>query len=459
MRLSIRWRLTLWNTLAVALVLLAFGALQYGLLTRALYQRLDRSLGEQLQTLRTKGESRLEYWIEEFYEHEKTFCVIYRPDGQVRSRTEVLAADSVPSAPADPGAEVHLHDADLPIIRRQRLLTARVAVGGQDCVVVLMTSLEEADRERNHLFTVLLTAAPVALVVAAGLGYVLARKALAPIEQLRRATQEVTAQRLDRRLPVANPRDELGRMALTINDMIQRLERSFAEVRRFTADASHELRTPLTVIRTEAELALSACAGSPQERHLLGSILEECERLTRLTDQLLTLSREDAGVAPLVREEIDLVSLVGDVTETMRPLAEAKGLRLQAVGARPVRVRGDAGRLRQVFYNLLDNAIKYTPEGGEVEARVEARDGQARTTIRDTGVGIPPEHLPHVFDRFYRVDKARSREQGGTGLGLSITRSIVNAHGGHVELDSTPGRGTTCTLTLPLSDQRKETTR
>jgi len=232
--------------------------------------------------------------------------------------------------------------------------------------------------------------------------------------------------------------------------MIARLERSFAEVRRFTADASHELRTPLTAIRTETEVALRKLSITPEQQQLLGSVLEECERLARLTDQLLALSREDAGVAHQAREPVDLTALVTGVAETMRPLAEARGLRLDARASGALLVRGDESRLRQVFYNLLDNAIKYTPAGGEVRVRAEAREGEAVVTVRDSGVGIPAEHLPRVFDRFYRVDKARSREMGGTGLGLSITRSIVVAHGGRIELDSSPGRGTTCTVTLPL---------
>src|SRR5262249_30350187 len=171
---------------------------------------------------------------------------------------------------------------------------------------------------------------------------------------------------------------------------------------------------------------------------------------TRLTDQLLALSREDAGVAYQVREPVDLTALVSGVVDTMRPLAEAKGLRLHTDTRAAVRGQGDGARLRQGFYNLLDNSIKYTPEGGMVEVHVTSHDGAAVVAVSDTGVGIPPEHLPHVFDRFYRVDKARSREMGGTGLGLSIAKSIVATHGGRIELDSAPDRGTTCTVTLIL---------
>jgi heavy metal sensor kinase len=248
---------------------------------------------------------------------------------------------------------------------------------------------------------------------------------------------------------MGHPDDELGRLSRTINAMIARLERSFAEIRRFTADASHELRTPLTAIRAEAEVALGRRLTEAEHQALLGSILEECERLTRLIDQLLALAREDAGARTGGRTEVDLADLVDGVVDTMRPLADAKGVRLLRGGKDSPRVQGDGGRLRQVFSNLLDNAIKYTPEGGTVEVRVGRRDRSAVVTVRDTGIGIPAEHLPRVFDRFYRVDKARTRAEGGTGLGLSIARSIVAAHGGRIELESAPGRGTACTVTLP----------
>jgi heavy metal sensor kinase len=325
----------------------------------------------------------------------------------------------------------------------------RARLGDEDFTLILMAPLEGVDRERGQLLAALALAVPVALAFSGGVSYLLARKALSPVGRLRTLAREVTADRLDRRLEVGNPADELGGLALTLNAMIARLERSFAEIRRFTADASHELRTPLTAIRAEAEVALGRPALPPEQQALLGSILEECERLTRLADQLLALSREDAGVAQQGWEALDLGALVGGVVETMRPLADAKGLRLHPPVPPAAGVRGDAGRLRQVFYNLLDNAIKYTQPGGEIEVRVEGRAGEAVVTVRDSGVGIPEEHLPRVFDRFYRVDRARTRAEGGTGLGLSIARSIVAAHGGSIELRSAPGKGTACIVTLP----------
>jgi heavy metal sensor kinase len=455
MSLSIRWRLTLWNTLALAVVLLGFAALVYGLLRHALYERTDQGLLAALRELREAGaavgdyQERLRHGIDELKEHEDLFCVAYGPGGEVVAKTEELAAVSVPSAPPGTPGEPRLETAAVPALGRRRLAYGRLRLGDREATVLVMASLEDVDRELGELLTVLLFAVPAGLVLSGGAGYLLARTALAPVDRLRRSTEEITAERLDRRLPVANPRDELGRLAQTLNAMIGRLERSFTEVRRFTADASHELRTPLTAIRTEAEVALARPLPPADCQQLLGSILEECDRLTRLTDQLLTLAREDAAAARQAHEPVDLAALVRGVAETMRPLAEARGLSLRAEAGGPVETRGDGARLRQVFYNLLDNAIKYTPEGGAVEVGCGRKGRAAVVTVRDTGAGIPPEHLPHVFDRFYRVDKARSREQGGTGLGLSIARSIVAAHGGTIELDSTPGRGTTCTVTLP----------
>jgi heavy metal sensor kinase len=454
MSLSIRWRLTLWNALGLGAVLLGFAVLVFGLLRHALYERLDRGLRTEIRELAEEQapaadyDGRLRHWIDELKEHENFCCVVYGPGGEVLAKTPELAASSVPPAPAEASDAPRLYDTAVPALGRQRAVDGRLRLGRREVTALILAPLEDVDRELGQLLAVLLLAVPVALVLSGGVGYLLARKALAPVDRLRRSTEEITADRLDHRLPVANPRDELGRLSQTLNAMIARLERSFAEIRRFTADASHELRTPLTAIRTEAEVALARPLPAADYQQLLGSILEECDRLARLTDQLLTLAREDASAARRVRDPVDLAALTQGVAETMRPLAESRGLRLDVEAGGPLPVSGDAARLRQVLYNVLDNAIKYTPEG-RVTVRLARRDHAVGITVQDTGIGIPAEHLPRVFDRFYRVDKARSREQGGTGLGLSIAQSIVAAHGGTIELSSTPGQGTTCVVTLP----------
>jgi len=371
----------------------------------------------------------------------------------VHDRTVELAEAAIPPVPSTSLGERIYANASLPIIGRQRTLASRLSLGGQEFTVLLLAPLEEVDRELGELLSVLAMAVPVAILGAGGLAYGLARKALAPVQELDHSTQEITADRLDRRLSVTNPTDELGRLAKTINEMIGRLERSFAEIRRFTADASHEIRTPLTAIRTETEVALRKPLTEPEYQHLLGSILEECDRLSRLTDQLLTLARQDALAGRPALEAIDLGQLVKEVTEMLRPLAESKGLHLVFEAEGPERMSGDNLGLRQVFFNVLDNAIKYTPSGGNIAVQVNHGNGEVVVIIRDTGIGIAAEHLPHVFDRFYRVDKARSRAEGGTGLGLSIARGIVLAHGGRIDLESAPSQGTTCTVRLPAESK------
>jgi heavy metal sensor kinase len=459
--LSIRWRLALWNTLALAVVLLGFSTLVYGLLARALYQQFDRSLMTELQELENDPRladdpaARLHHWIGELKEQENIFCIVYDAAGTVTDHTRDLPPESAPPAPPLAPGDHRFGEAMVPLVGRQRTLSSRLRLGGQEYTVLLLAPLEEVDRELGRFLSVLGLAVPLALAVSGGLGYLLARKALAPLDQLHHLTEEITADRLDRRLPVANSRDELGRLTQTINAMIARLERSFAEIRRFTADASHELRTPLTAIRTEAEVALSRPLSPADYQQLLGSILEEWERLTRLTDQLLALSREDAGIARPIRELVDLSAQVEGAVETMRPLAEAKKLGLHAESRETIKIHGDGARLREVFYNLLDNAIKYTPEGGSIAVVLRRQGPTAVITVHDTGIGIPAEHLPRVFDRFYRVDKARSREEGGTGLGLSIAKAIVTAHGGQIELASVLNQGTTCTVTLPEVPQEE----
>jgi heavy metal sensor kinase len=452
---SIRWRLTLWYGAVLAVVVAAFGSVVYFSARHQLLHRIDEGISEELADVlfeirRARTEAELGEWLERrFGQHEGFDYQITRTGGERFFANGRLGDKSLP-LPERSLSEVHSFQSVSADGHRWRIGSVQARGPAGVLTVQVARPLEELDHESGELLLALLLAGPLTLLVAVSGGYFLARRALAPVNVLRRRTNEITADRLDRRLPVSNPADELGLLAGTINEMIARLERSFAEVRRFTADASHELRTPLAVIHSEAEIALGRASASPEQQARLGSILEECDRLGRLTDQLLSLAREDAGVSRQTRERLDLAALAAGTVETMRPLAEAEGVRLHVGGSASVWVEGDEARLRQVFFNLLDNAIKYTPEGGEVDVRVESMDGRAVATVRDTGEGITAEHLPRVFDRFYRVDKARSRERGGTGLGLSIVRSVVAAHGGNIELDSAPGRGTTARVLLPL---------
>jgi signal transduction histidine kinase len=355
-----------------------------------------------------------------------------------------------------PGGGQQFDTAQLPTIGHVRRLTAPLSDTGR--TIVLLAELEHVDEELWEVIRALLITTPITLVAAASIAYFLAYKSLSPVDHLRQMTDEITAERLDRRLPVGNASDELGLLAQTINSMIARLERSFSEVRRFTADASHELRTPVSVIRSEAELGLGELKGDDPARRRLESIVEECGRLAELTTQLLTLCRQEAGLAQLIRLPVSLRTAISDSTESVRSMAEAKQQRIITDLQDGVAVLGDAARLHQVFTNLLQNAVKYTPPGGTITLKLRQTNGQAVITVQDTGIGIPPEHLTRVFDRFYQVDTGHSHAEGGAGLGLSIARSIIEAHGGQIAVTSEAGVGSAFQIALPvaLNDGRDE---
>jgi heavy metal sensor kinase len=285
------------------------------------------------------------------------------------------------------------------------------------------------------------------------------RHALKPVDELTQSAEQITSRNLSRRLPVADTGDEIERLSVALNRMIARLDESFQYIQRFTADASHELRTPLTVLRGELE----DIAQRPRQlgldseaRDTIGSLLEETERLSRIVESFLAISRLDAGEAQMERVNFDLAELTATTTEQMRLLADDKNVSLVCETKGVVEVEGDRARLKQVVVNLLDNAIKYTQEGGEARVRVRSENAHALLEVTDTGIGVPAEALRRLFDRFYRVDKARSRQMGGVGLGLAIVKSIVTAHGGQVTVESDEGHGSRFCVALPLAGGARE---
>ncbi len=283
-------------------------------------------------------------------------------------------------------------------------------------------------------------------------GRIIANRSLRPIQAMIAKARHITAQKLNERLPSRGTGDELDQLAATLNGMLARIQRHVGRLRQFTADAAHELRSPLAALRGNAEVALSHPRSESELRHVLEDSIDHYDRLTRMTDDLLLLARADAGHDILRREPVRLDRVVHDVVDLYTPLARDRGIEFKSTITNDIRLHGDGARLRQLVGNLVDNAVKYTESPGQVSASASATDGTAHLTIADTGVGIPPDHLPHIFDRFYRIDAARSAEHGhGAGLGLSICRAIAEAHGGRLDLTSTPGTGTVVRLTLPLS--------
>jgi heavy metal sensor kinase len=307
---------------------------------------------------------------------------------------------------------------------------------------------ERLQQQLREILVVLVLGLPLIVGLAGVGGYVLARRALSPIDHLAGEARRITAERLHERLSVPNEHDEIGRLAAVINDTFARLESSFDQLRRFTADASHELRTPLSVIRGIGENALRETRTPPEYKDAMGSMLEEVDRLTRLVDTLLKLSRGDAGTIRLAHDVLDLGDLTREVVSSLGILAEERQQRLQVDAADNVRVSADRLVLRDALTNLVDNAIKYGPLRSTIDVRVAADGNQATLTVTDAGPGIPAEHRERIFDRFYRVDEGRSRDMGGTGLGLAIAKWAVEANGGQISLE-TATTGSVFRITLP----------
>ncbi len=452
---SIRLRLTLWYGAVLSAILVAFSASVYLLMRHHLLALTDAGLAEELTELADEigGIPSPSGLGPRYARHEGYELQVATPGGRVVFRGDRLGPKGLPLADArlSPGETSF---STLVLRPFGRLRQADRFITGPDGPLVIQaaTSLKDFDGASRELLTVLLLTGATAVGGSLGVGYLLARKALAPVDRMVAEAAEITATRLDRRLEVPRAEDEFGRLARTLNGMIERLERSFSRVRQFTTDAAHELRTPLAVIRLSTEVALRGPRSPEQDRRTFEDLLEEADRLGRIVAQLLDLCREDHGRAAEGHRPLRLDELAREVVGLMQVAGEEKGILLSVEEFSPCRIRGDADRLRQLLINVLDNAIKYTTPGGSVTLRGTVSEGRVCVEVTDTGVGIPAEHLPHVFERFYRVDEARSRTTEGTGLGLSICRSIVEAHRGRIRIESEPGRGTNVSFELPRSD-------
>ncbi len=321
----------------------------------------------------------------------------------------------------------------------------------QSAAVAVGRSTADVDEALDRLRSVLVLAIPLTLIIAGAGGVFLARRALKPVDEIASTAIEIEETDLSRRIPVRT-KDELGRLSSVLNQMIERLQRAFKRQQEFTGDASHELRSPLSVIQAESTLALERERSASEYRKSLEVIAQESVHMSTMIDQLLTLARADAGSERMQFEEFDLSALLNEVASNARLLAQGKEIVLEFSGSDHLVVYGDRGRLKELFANLLDNAIRYTAEGGRVSLSSTSRDGWAIIFITDTGIGIAAPDLPFIFERFYRVDKARSRAEGGSGLGLAICRHITDSHGGSIKVESEPGKGSTFTVRLPVVD-------
>jgi two-component system OmpR family sensor kinase len=475
---SMRSRLTIWYTGVLALVLVIFAVAAYAYLARAAQKRTDRSLADTASSLISNfaaeydedqsGDDAAAEVMRGFHFGDRQ-ALIFDEAGRV-----VAASD----APADARAKhtwpdirtlsqslAGLFDSARPTGRAYatvpgprggiRALAARAGSDGQRYFFVITQSLRGQEEELEQARHAFYLAIPLTLIVASLGGYMLARKSLAPVVEMGDRAARIGAYNLSERLPAPSERNELGRLARIFNELLARLELSFEQQRRFMADASHELRTPVAIVCGESEVALSQQVRSPEEyRESLAILHDEGRRLTRIVEDLFTLARADAGQYHFAPENFYLDETAGECVRAVRSLAAQHGLEISyQVRNEELPFRGDEGLVRRMILNLLDNSIKYTPPGGRVSVEVGRQDSGYSIRINDTGPGIPLDAQPHVFERFYRVDKARSRngEAGGTGagLGLSIASWIAEVHGGRVTLAASDRQGSTFVITLP----------
>jgi heavy metal sensor kinase len=459
---SIRLRLTLWYVLLLALILAGFSAGIYLTLRHNLYANLDDSLetraNDLLPLVNYEGASPTLSQSVSINSPDlgEQFIRVYDFSGRLtfdssgEAGTVPVNAEAVQGALAGStvtrgisvaGDAFHIRIA--PIEQNGRV-TGALEVG---------RSAEDVSDALASLLLILGIAYPVTLAVAGFGGLFLAGRALSPVDKVTRLARRISAEDLGQRLNLRLPDDEVGRLARTFDEMITRLDDAFRRQRQFTADSSHELRTPLTAIKGQVEVALTRPRGPAAYRDVLQAVNEQVDRLIRLVGSLLTLARADAGQIPIASEAINLPDLVAGAIEQVRGAAAQRVVDLEAAPGPPVTVQGDEDLLLQLLLNLLDNAINYTPSGGKVTAGWSIDGSQVSLWVHDTGVGIASEHLPHIFDRFYRVDKARSRAEGGVGLGLSICRWIAEAHGSSISVESLPGKGSTFTIRLPTNQR------
>ena len=370
-------------------------------------------------------------------------------------------ADIRSSLPAPVESALRFYTSELEEEMHVRLMERPARVHERAVIVRVFRDETEMRRTLRQIVEVSVLGVPLAVSLASLVGYLVARRSLRPVANMADQARTITSESLSERLPNPNPHDELGQLATVFNATLERLETSFAELKRFTADASHELRTPLTALRAEGEVALNNARDPEQFRQSIGAMLEEAQRLQDLVDTLLTLARAEADQQPLSRVPVELGALTREVVESLRILADEKRQHLAAELSGEVSIAGDPALLRHALMNLIHNAIRYTPAGGRISVTCSRRDlpapGQARQAgrdvvieVTDTGEGIAPEHQAKVFERFYRVDKTLSRSEGGAGLGLAIAKLAVERHGGRIELQSALSKGSSFRVLLPL---------
>ena len=461
---TLRARLVVWYTGILTAMALLLGAAAVFLLDRALRQNVDESLNSVARTIAQSAQSPgfLDRQTEdalrsmlgpELAEH---FFQLLDPFGRLDPRLPPprrsglpLSAEALRNAkrgeatfetmPIHPGSDKPFRVLTLPVMDSGRMVN----------IVQVAMSLENVKATRASFLLILLLLAPVALAASALGGWFLARRALAPVDAMVDAARRIEAEDLTKRIPSHSSDDELGRLATVLNDMLKRLERAFGAARRFSADAAHELRTPLTIIKGEIEVALGSCDAPPEIRRTLASCLEEVDRMNSMVEDLLLLARMESNALSTAPAPVNLAEVLDDAAPALRELAAKAGNSCVIAAAAPLWIAGYEALLFRLVFNLVENAIKYTPAGGRIEVNLAQQDGAAVLEVKDNGPGIAPADQGHIFERFYRGDPAR--EGSGTGLGLALVYSIVQLHHGDIRVASAPGEGSSFRVTLPVA--------
>ena len=462
---SVRFTLTLWYSLLLLLAFGLFGGSVYLYLEHLMEEKLDQDLVDEtdwigqlvdIERMRLNGRTSLEALSGDIQDRITDHLaanpfnyiviltttrgtILYESDNRVDKALTTVAIQS---------SELVIEPLDVP---RQGAL--RVATRRADPFVIRVAYPERAIRTvLQHLVSIFSLLVPVVLFVAFGGGWVMAGVILRPITNITEMADRISAQNLSERIPERKTDDELGRLIATMNGMIARLQASFDQIKQFSMNVAHELKTPLTILKGESELALSKLSSSEEARELVSSYLEETIRMSRIVDDLLTLAKADAGQLPIEREPVDLLALIQELYDDTALLSSGKHLDIQLTKSDPAFVVGDTSRLRQLFRILVTNAIQFTDAPGSISIGCQAVDRLAVVTVEDTGVGIPADSLQKIFDRFYRIDQARTRAKGGSGLGLSLAKWIVESHGGTIIVESQLGKGSRFIVRLPLAN-------
>jgi two-component system, OmpR family, sensor kinase len=458
---SLKTRIAVWYITLSTLILVCLGVALYLIISHSMMNERRALITQDLERVHQvsqrfgdRGVSRL---LEEAEEEiplkpADEFVQIFTLDGTSVANSPNLRNQHLPFRPdlAQPGTLRFETISTFSDGSTALLGGTTISVKGQSYFVAIAASLSNVRSIQRRLLYTLGLSIPIAIFLALVGGAVLANRAIEPLSRMTATAHRISADHLEERIALAGGDVELQRLAEAFNQMLARLDQSFKQIRQFTADASHELRTPVAILIGETELAVNDYLDYEECKAALGSRREELQRMAQIVDDLLALSQFDYGEKVVQLKPLDFSDLVIEVCEQQRNQAKSKGVTLDLTDSVPVEIEGDSSRLRQMVRNTLDNAIKYTPAGGKVSVELDNPNGtEFRLRISDTGIGIPAAALPHIFDRFYRVDQARTREEGGSGLGLSIVKQIIEAHGGSVSVKSEIGIGTMITLTMP----------